>query len=106
MITDIIADIIDHEHLTQTEAARRCGMTRQLLWDVLDNRNPKFCTVEKIMNGLGFTCRIDVPGSSYDGAQMLETLHKTNLDYESVREIVEVTGAEIRWEKGNKFVGS
>ena len=59
---DAIEDYIDHEGITQDEAARRLGVPRSRLSELINDRISKF-TIDKLVNmaaRVGLTTRLTV----------------------------------------------
>ena len=51
---DFIVKHIDENGMTQSEAAAVAGMSRQNFWDKLNNRNPRFNTMTRILDAFGY----------------------------------------------------
>ncbi len=61
-LMDAIEDYIDHEGITQDEAARRLGVPRSRLSELINDRISKF-TIDKLVNmaaRVGLTTRLTV----------------------------------------------
>ena len=44
--------------MTQSEAAAVAGMSRQNFWDKLNNRNPRFNTMTRILDAFGYQIHV------------------------------------------------
>ena len=94
-ISDRLAIEISLLDITQQEAARRCGMSRQRLWDILDKRNPRFASVKTITDGLGLEIGIRKRGGGeieFDVRTFLQECEKQNLPFDSLSEILKIMG--------------
>ena len=96
MIREEIYGVIERKGLTLAKAAEKCGMHHQQLWQALNNRHPRYRTVERMMSSLGMMIKVTSPGSDPD--ELVKVLRKTDLDYDKVVEIVRTMGGDISWE--------
>lgn len=55
---DFIVKHIDENGMTQSEAAAVAGMSRQNFWDKLNNRNPRFNTMTRILDAFGYQIHV------------------------------------------------
>lgn len=88
---DIVIKKIDESGMTQNEAAKLVGVSRQNLWDKLNKGNPRFNSMERIMNAFGYEIRIR--GSfgmepSFNQQQFFETIREQNPGYDMLESIV------------------
>lgn len=95
---DMIVKMIEDQGITQTEAARICGMSRQNLWDKLNNGNMKFRSMYRILTSFGFNLEI-VPitgaGQIPDQETFIAVADRENLPYDSMEKILEAMGYRI-----------
>lgn len=101
---DIIISEIENQGITQQKAADMAGFTRQRLWDVLDKRNPRFQTMQKIMGAFGFRiCLIDQESgllrSQEETDGFVKVCEEENIPYDSLVRILEAVGIVVDLEK-------
>ena len=95
---DFIIKVIDESGLTQTEAARICGMSRQNLWDKLNNGNPKFKSMIQILSSFGYHIEIlpiDDAGAVPDQETFIAVAERENLPFDSMERILDAVGYRI-----------
>lgn len=88
---DIIIKKIEESGISQNEAARIAGMSRQNFWDKLNKGNPKYNSMERIMGAFGYEIRIR--GSfgmapSFNEKNFWETIREQNPGYDMLESIV------------------
>lgn len=81
---DFIVKHIDENGMTQSEAAAVAGMSRQNFWDKLNNRNPRFNTMTRILDAFGYqihVARKDGELLKFCEADFFAAAEKENLYY-------------------------
>lgn len=87
---DFIVKHIDENGMTQSEAAV-AGMSRQNFWDKLNNRNPRFNTMTRILDAFGYQIHVvrkDGETLNFCEADFFATAEKENLYYDSLEAIL------------------
>lgn len=95
---DFILGVIEEKGLTQTEAARICGMSRQNLWDKLNNGNMRFQSMYRILKAFGFKVEVLPIGDAKpisDQGLFITVAENENIPYESMERILEAIGYRI-----------
>lgn len=88
---DFIVKHIDENGMTQSEAAAVAGMSRQNFWDKLNNRNPRFNTMTRILDAFGYQIHVvrkDGETLNFCEADFFVTAEKENLYYDSLEAIL------------------
>lgn len=88
---DFIVKHIDENGMTQSEAAAVAGMSRQNFWDKLNNRNPRFNTMTRILDAFGYqihVARKDREPLNFCEADFFTAAEKENLYYDSLEAIL------------------
>lgn len=88
---DFIVKHIEEHNMTQTEAAAVAGMSRQNLWDKLNNRNPRFNTMTRIIDAFGYQLHVvrkDGKPVEFREADFFAAAEKENLYYDSLEAIL------------------
>lgn len=88
---DFIVKHIEDHNMTQTEAAAMAGMSRQNFWDKLNNRNPRFNTMTRIMDAFGYqihAVRKDGEPVEFPEEAFFAAAEKENLYYDSLEAIL------------------
>lgn len=88
---DFIVKHIDENGMTQSEAAAVAGMSRQNFWDKLNNRNPRFNTMTRILDAFGYQIHVvrkDGETLNFCEADFFATVEKENLYYDSLEAIL------------------
>ena len=88
---DIIIKHIEENGLSQKQAAEMAGMSRQNFWDKLNKGNPRFNSMERIMEAFGYEIRIreaDGLGPDFDEQRFFQTVRKENPMYDTLEAIV------------------
>ena len=88
---DFIVKHIDENGMTQSEAAAVAGMSRQNFWDKLNNRNPRFNTMTRILDAFGYQIHVvrkDGETLNFCEADFFATAEKENLYYDSLEAIL------------------
>lgn len=88
---DFIVKHIDENGMTQSEAAAVAGMSRQNFWDKLNNRNPRFNTMTRILDAFGYQIHVvrkDGETLNFCEADFFATAEKKNLYYDSLEAIL------------------
>lgn len=89
---DIIIKHIEESGISQNEAARMAGMSRQNFWDKLNKGNPRFNSMERIMGAFGYEIIIQGPYGikpGFDEARFFETVRAENPSYDMLDHILE-----------------
>lgn len=97
---DIIMNYLDKNGITQSKAAKMAGMSKQNFWDKLNKGNPRFNSMERIMQAFGFEIRIqkaDGAGLDFDEQGFLQTLRNTNLCVDAIEEIIKSMGYVLKY---------
>ena len=77
--------------MTQSEAAAVAGMSRQNFWAKLNNRNPRFNTMTRILDAFGYQIHVvrkDGETLNFCEADFFEAAEKENLYYDSLEAIL------------------
>ena len=88
---DFIVKHIDENGMTQSEAAAVAEMSRQNFWDKLNNRNPRFNTMTRILDAFGYQIHVvrkDGETLNFFEADFFATAEKENLYYDSLEAIL------------------
>lgn len=88
---DFIVKHIDENGMTQSEAAAVAGMSRQNFWDKLNNRNPRFNTMTRILDAFGYQVHVvrkDGEPISFCEKDFFSAAEKENLYYDSLEAIL------------------
>lgn len=88
---DFIVKHIDENGMTQSEAAAVAGMSRQNFWDKLNNRNPRFNTMTRILDAFGYQIHVvrkDGETLNFCEVDFFATAEKENLYYDSLEAIL------------------
>lgn len=88
---DFIVKHIEENNMTQTEAAAVAGMSRQNFWDKLNNRNPRFNTMTRIIDAFGYQLHVvrnDGKPVEFREADFFKAAEKENLYYDSLEAIL------------------
>lgn len=88
---DFIVKHIDENGMTQTEAAAVAGMSRQNFWDKLNNRNPRFNTMTRILDAFGYQIHVvrkDGETLNFCEVDFFAAAGKENLYYDSLEAIL------------------
>lgn len=88
---DFIVKHIDENGMTQSEAAAVAGMSRQNFWDKLNNRNPRFNTMTRILNAFGYQIHVvrnDGKQIEFQEDDFFRAAEKENLYYDSLEAIM------------------
>lgn len=88
---DFIVKHIDENGMTQSEAAAVAGMSRQNFWDKLNNRNPRFNTMTRILDAFGYQIHVvrkDGETLNFCEADFFAAAEKGNLYYDSLEAIL------------------
>lgn len=88
---DFIVKHIDENGMTQSEAAAVAGMSRQNFWDKLNNRNPRFNTMTRILDAFGYQIHVvrkDGETLNFCETDFFATAEKENLYYDSLEAIL------------------
>lgn len=88
---DFIVKHIDENGMTQSEAAAVAGMSRQNFWDKLNNRNPRFNTMTRILDAFGYQIHVvrkDGETLNFCEADFFVAAEKENLYYDSLEAIL------------------
>ena len=88
---DFIVKHIDENGMTQSEAAAVAGMSRQNFWDKLNNRNPRFNTMTRILDAFGYQIHVvrkDGEPISFREDDFFSVAEKENLYYDSLEAIL------------------
>lgn len=88
---DFIVKHIEEHNMTQTEAAAVAGMSRQNFWDKLNNRNPRFNTMTRIIDAFGYqlhVARKDGELVEFSEVDFFAAAEKENLYYDSLEAIL------------------
>lgn len=96
--TDFIVNMINEQGMTKTEAANICGMSRQNLWDKLNNRNPRFRSMYRILRSFGYNIEVLPIGDRQpipDQEIFIASAEKENLPYDSMERILLAMGYKI-----------
>ncbi len=101
---EIITAEIEKRKLSQQAAAKLCGMTRQRLWDVLEKRNPRFCTMEKIMGGFGYEVALIDKATgeeiqNQEAEMFVRQCSSENVAYDSIVRILDTLGYVVTLKK-------
>ena len=88
---DIIIKKIEESGMTQNEAAKMVGVSRQNLWDKLNKGNPRYNSMERIMDAFGY--EIKIRGSfgmepSFNVGQFFETVREQNPTYDMLESLL------------------
>lgn len=101
-MTDYVKQIMREEGITQVELARRVGLSRQRIFDILKRNNSNFNSVKTIMEALGRKTVI----SRKDGKDMdftIESLYSAIEEnapmYGKLEAILDVMGYKIEFLK-------
>lgn len=97
-VTEFIVNLIEEQGMTKTEAANICGMSRQNLWDKLNNRNPRFRSVYKILRSFGYNVEVLPIGENQhvpDQEAFIASAEKENLPFDSMERILLAMGYKI-----------
>ena len=88
---DFIVKHIDENGMTQSEAAAVAGMSRQNFWDKLNNRNPRFNTMTRLVDAFAHQIHVvrkDGETLNFCEADFFATAEKENLYYDSLEAIL------------------
>lgn len=88
---DFIVKHIDENGMTQSEAAAVAGMSRQNFWDKLNNRNPRFNTMTRILDAFGYQIHVtrkDGEPLKFCEVDFFAAAEKENLYYDSLEAIL------------------
>lgn len=99
---DFIVKHIEENNLTQSQAAEIAGMSRQNLWDKLNNRNPRFNTMVLIIDKFGYQVHIvrtDGKPIEFEEAEFFKAAEKQNMYYDSLEAILISMGYTLKISK-------
>lgn len=93
-ISDKLVRIINSKGLSCKQAADMIGVSRQNLFDKLNSGNPRFRSVEKIANGMGYEIVLfrKAGRKAVNEDLFFEVMRQTNLPFDAVNAIVNVLG--------------
>lgn len=92
---DFIAKYIDEQGMTQSEAAAVVGWSRQNFWDKLNNRNPRYSTMVRIITAFGFelhVARLDGKPLDFDEDGFLRLAEQKNIYYDTLEDFMLAMG--------------
>ena len=92
---DFITKHINDHNMTQAEAAAVAGMSRQNFWDKLNNRNPRYNTMIRILEAFGYRLHIEKETGEkldFQESEFFRTAEKENLYYDSLEAILKSMG--------------
>jgi len=95
---DIIIKHIEESGISQNEAARMAGMSRQNFWDKLNKGNPRFNSMERIMAAFGYEIIVkDTSGEDpgFDAKSFFETVRAENPSYDMLDHILEAMDVSL-----------
>ena len=102
-ISDKLVRIINSKGLSCKQAADMIGVSRQNLFDKLNSGNPRFRSVEKIANGMGYEIVLfrKAGRMTVNEDLFFEVMRQTNLPFDAVNAIVNVLGYSMELHEKN-----
>lgn len=93
-----IREVMEEQGVTQTEIAKKIGISRQGIWDTLSRKNPNFATIRTIFNALGLEIAVkrkDGKDLDFDVNALYRVLDEDIVGYERVESILSVIGYKL-----------
>lgn len=99
-VIEYIRIAMKEEGVTQMELAKRTGISRQAIFDMLSRANPNYNTVKRVFNALGKDLEIrrkDGKPLEFDKDALEDVLKRESPGYGRLKAILEVMGYEIKY---------
>lgn len=101
-MTDYVKQIMREEGITQVELARRVGLSRQRIFDILKRNNSNFNSVKTIMEALGrktVISRKDGKDMDFTIERLYSAIEENAPMYGKLEAILDVMGYKIEFLK-------
>ena len=95
---DIIGKYIEDHRLTQSEAARMVGMTRQNFWQKMNSGNMQFRTFRRIAEAFGFRIQLAMLDGSpvyFNTDRFISVCESSNVCWDTLERILRAQNIKL-----------